>query len=100
MSDIGPGDVVVCVDASTPPKNTGFPPIGTLLSERAIYRVTEALNYVSAYDGIPATSVRIPDYPRWWFESWRFRKLNDEPDDVELVERIKACKPIRIGEEV
>mgnify|MGYP006935482359 CR=1 FL=1 len=97
MSDIQPGDVVVCVD-----DRPGSPPIDPGVRLSRTYRVT-AVTHLSAPHtlfgedggGLALEGVRPPD-DRQFFAAARFRKLNDEADDADLIARIRACKPTRI----
>lgn len=79
------GDVVVCVDDQTPPKNTGFPPIGSLIKHGTVYRVRRVVR------GFNATMILEIDGIRpWMFEHWRFRKI--EKADDEFVERMRRIR--------
>jgi len=90
MSDIQPGDVVVCVDAS-PPKET---PVwienhhGYRLKERASYRV---MTIGPDLHGFGFLGVRLIGYDGGWFPE-RFRKIR--PASEEFKQQIKACRPL------
>lgn len=97
MSDIQPGDVVVCVPFSegrcdwTHHANDDGPPE---LVVGHYYRVT----VFHQGDAEGCTSVELHGMNngvRGWCIS-RFRRLNDGEDDTELIARIKQCKPARI----
>jgi hypothetical protein len=93
--DIGPGDVVVCVDA----KPNRDDPLAGLLSEGRAYRA--AIVGARDTDGAPSVGFRDirPSEPGkvWAFSLYRFRKLNDGEGDSELIARIKNCSPVREG---
>jgi len=90
MSDIQPGDVVVCVDAS-PSKETpvwienGY---GYRLRERATYRVT-AIG--PDLHGFGFLGVQLAGYAGGWFPE-RFRPIR--PSSEEFKQQIRACRPL------
>jgi len=88
--DIGPGDVVVCVDAS--PLHNSLPP----LNEGGVYRVEHLIGAdPSGHLGLKL--VGMPTTPRGFgYRLSRFRKLNDGEDDAELIARIKGRSPVRV----
>jgi hypothetical protein len=93
-SDIQPGDVVVCVDDRVSP---GSPVVN--VRKGRIYRVS-ALGPTLPHDMYGhARSVFlvavVARAPTGAFAEPRFRKLNDEPDNAELIERIKSCRPMK-----
>lgn len=92
--DIRAGDVVVCVDDSPCrlPRIAGLPfpyPRGS------VWRVLQAKAARSGRVGLILRGGPKPYVAGsvGWHDE-RFRKLNDEPDNIELVERIK--RPVRI----
>lgn len=99
MSDIGPGDVVVCVDARPCSRSAvRFP-----YRFRGIYRVgavwvnppcPDRLHVLM--EGEQPYHIKGDPWPLGW-NVGRFRKLNDGEDDAELIERIKTCRPVRQG---
>lgn len=97
MNDIQAGDVVVCVDDS-PCKSEGIEGLPWPMRSGSIWRVSRIGLTNRGQPGFRLHG-EPQFYPgkRWWVISPRFRKLNDEPDNAELIERIRACKPIRIG---
>lgn len=89
--DIRAGDVMACVDDS-PCTCCG---IKTLIRAGRLYRVEgiypwRGLLYLELL-GVGATGSHVRGE-----NSARFRKLNDEPDNIELIERIKRRAPVRI----
>lgn len=97
MSAIGPGDLVVCVDSSSPIGRRGRLTDADIRACRA-FLVNGRSYRVSAY--IPVGLLRLvgdpwPDHVPGGYGIRRFRKLNDGTDDAELIERIRKCKPIR-----
>lgn len=85
---IDAGDAVVCVDATTPPRNRGFPPINTLLRKGRVYRVDRAV--VSRIDN-DTVIVKIDGISPWLFEHWRFRKI--DLADAKFTRQMRALKP-------
>lgn len=86
--DIKPGDLVVCVD-DAPCYGCGARPD---FKENGVYRVVRT-------DGV---RIGVEGRIHAWHPdafAHRFRKLNDEPDNAELIERIKACRPVRVREQ-
>lgn len=96
-SDIQPGDVVVCVDARPHPSFGG-----SGLREGCHYRVTAVggAGWSDAFPDRRSPGLKIAGVqsgsPNGYFSGRRFRKLNDEPDNAELIERIRACKPVKV----
>ena len=95
-ADIGPGDVVVCVDAHSP----SFEVVNVASNARLRrflvrgrhYRVTDCFVYQERL------WLELQGQPCFGgFDANRFRKLNDGEDDAELIARIKSCKPVREG---
>ncbi len=89
MSAIGPGDLVLCVDAAP----DRVDPLANLLVEGRTYRVAVAGNRKP--DGVEAVAFReiCPaenNRQAYAFSVRRFRPLNDTPDDAELIARIKG----------
>ena len=86
MSDWKAGDLAVCVDAadrlSTWEEDCGK------LRRGACYRITRV---VALGRGLVLNEVRAANPSGFWAD--RFRKLNDEPDNAEIIARIKA--PVR-----
>jgi hypothetical protein len=98
--DIRAGDVVVCVDASEC-GDRGTPNSG-LLVDGGFYRVS-CLGFPVAWApegdiccGLILAGIRSVN-PDGSFHPDRFRKLNDEPDNAELIERIRRCRPVKSG---
>lgn len=97
MCDIVPGDIVVCVDASQCPCFTNT----TRVRLRAVYRVTDVAMR-QRLDGEHVAACRLDrdnplkDGVEGWSASRRFKRLNDEPDKVDILEMIRACKPIGV----
>ena len=75
VSDWNVGDLAVGVDDFTPPRNTQFPPIGTLLTMGAAYRIAS----------VHRSCIGVCGIEPWKFEYHRFRKIR--PDERE------ACEP-------
>jgi len=97
MSDFKPGDVVVCVDDTPHPEwvrylNDSMYTARYGIRKGMLYRVVGT----GLDDGEVMLSLDGIASPAGAWPSWRFRKLNDEPDDIALIERIKACKPIKV----
>lgn len=101
MSDIQPGDLVVCINVSD--ADAPHPRRRAALARLRVGRHYRVLGTGMAPLG-GAPSLRLagvgnadinPLYKDLWRE-WRFRKLNDGADDAELIARIKSCKPERI----
>lgn len=92
-SDIQPGDLVVCVDVPDWP----FSPAG--IGVGRTYRVAETFLGMNArYErAMGLTLVGFDHSPMHGIQASHFRKLNDEPDNAELVERIRKCRPIKVG---
>jgi hypothetical protein len=91
MSDIQPGDVVVCVD-DRPPNN--IVPERPALRRGYFYRVAK-IAPAPETGRLMAGMIghECGDGRHWcWFVS-RFRKLNDTADDAALIARIKGCQP-------
>ena len=88
--DIGPGDLVQCVDADN--LRNSLPP----LRNGGLYRVermvkTDRFGHPGVkLVGLPVTSTG------WGYRTDRFRKLNDGEDDAELIARIRKCSPNRV----
>lgn len=89
-----PGDLVVCVKRGPWVYESGAPAgVGPVFGD--VLRVRR----------IGLSGQR----PVYWLDGWsgeditdsycasRFRRLNDEPDNAELIERIKSCKPQRVS---
>lgn len=91
-SDIQPGDVVVCVDAGPSPLRYSYPQDAGRLRAGRHYRVT-GLRHHNRRPG--ATLAEVAADNPFGFYIDRFRKLNDESDNAELIAKIRACKPIR-----
>lgn len=95
MSNIGPGDLVVCVDASP---RQGFRPAPCSFLEEGRYYL---IAFAGQFRGIPGVLLkgdpnnRMPGYEKTGWHADRFRKLNDEPDNAELIARIRKCKPMK-----
>lgn len=95
MTDIQPGDVVVRVSGSN-----RFMRVGTTI------RVADLCSHDQPWDAEYGTVGLLFDgyagqAPGEFCDCFcprNFRKLNDEPDNAELIERIRKCKPIKIGE--
>lgn len=88
-----PGDLVVCVNAAPKPSFTYHP---WPLRRGSVWRVswagfTPKGNQVYRLEG----DGPFPADKMGW-SAHRFRKLNDEPDNAEIIARIK--NPVRIGE--
>lgn len=95
MCDIVPGDIVVCVDA----KPDRADPKADLLTEGRVYRA--AVVGPRTGDGALAVAfyeIRSLERPTqgYAYSLRRFRKLNDERDNAELIAQIRACKPIGV----
>jgi hypothetical protein len=91
MSDIGPGDLVVCVDA----KPDRIDPLAHLLTEGRVYRVHRAGSRVP--DGVPSVAFRalpsnVPGMG-WAFNVIRFRKI--DAADEQFTRTVRACKPCK-----
>lgn len=99
MSDIQPGDLVVHIGRAGCPAGD---PVGQrrssgLLVIGKIYRVQAVVGPDPAGTmGLVLEGIRSP-HPTGGFVAWAFRKLNDEPDNIELIERIKSCRPMKTG---
>ena len=97
MTDIQPGDLVVCVDARQLPS----PLRHHNLKLRGIYRVSwvgsQCWNplYRKAAGTLTVDGAEPSPDSNGTFCSLRFQKLNDGEDDAELIEQIKSCKPVR-----
>jgi hypothetical protein len=91
MSDIQAGDVVICVDARPGPI-----PNSLDLRHGCLYRVRRTSRGHSGKRILFLCEQRADDFTG--FYPARFRKLNDEPDNAELIERIRKCRPMKIGE--
>lgn len=95
MSDIRPGDVVVCVDAKPHPctSNRGMLP----LKRGTIYRVAREIETAGGTRGVLLVGERPHTCScHYGVGGWlpaRFRKI-DAPD-TEISRLIKACNPIR-----
>ena len=93
------GQLVVCVDATPCPY---FPGSEGGVTLNAVYRVIEATT-INDVHGRPTDAVRIdrhnPIHPvtgkMGFHNGMRFRPIIDEPDNAELIERIKQCRPAR-----
>lgn len=96
MTDIGPGDVVVCVDAS------GLPPVVTQLNEGARYIVAwigEGEGYSSDLTVLLDGIVDRDEAGNFWgYLACRFRPLNDG-DSEQFREMIRDL-PVREKEPV
>ena len=94
--DIGAGDVVVCVDGSASPE----PYVGEHVVEGTYYRVlglTEG-RLSGTSEHVAGLLIFADDKAnRIGWRITRFRKLNDEPDNAELIERIRKCRPVKTG---
>lgn len=91
MKDIGPGDVVVCVNddpCSTPGCGENYG-----VAKGKTYRVATT-HPVDNWTGLTLVGVDIGRM-HLSIPHWKFRKLNDEPDNAELITKIRACKPIK-----
>lgn len=91
------GDIAACVD-----DRPGEPPIPCRVKRGRLYRVSGVLRRSDPHSlfgedggGLALAGVH-PECGRKYFAAKRFRKLNDEPDDIELIERIKASKPVSV----
>lgn len=89
MSDIQPGDVVVCVDASPCGccGNVFNVRVGGAYRIAKLWHLSDRLNVSLANHNHGAAHISLP--------ATRFRRLNDEPDDIALIRKIKARKPAR-----
>lgn len=84
----GPGDLVVCVD------NHG----ARELREGRVYTVSLVNTYPA---GLGYDLAKQRPLDGWLdFKAERFRKLNDEPDDMAVIRRIKSCKPVKVPAEL
>lgn len=96
MSDIQPGDVVVCVDASSKPEWAAFyndPFYASRLIAVGRYYYVEETSHCPRTGQVGLNiGVALPDGDMFW-ESVRFRKI--DASKTELSERIKACRPIK-----
>lgn len=95
MSAIGPGDLVVCVNATPKAVWTeylGGPYMPLRLGRH--YRVCRLTTTPSGERGVELFGVSNAVPHRGW-DINRFRKLNDGTDDAELIKRIRKCKPIK-----
>jgi hypothetical protein len=67
-------------------------PYGEMLVERKVYRVIRVL---AALDGTGRIGLYVDEsHDAGWFAD-RFRPLIDQQDDLDLIAKIKACKPRR-----
>ena len=86
------GDLAVCVD-NGPHHSTlnSAANLSHLLVIGRAYRVQAV--FVGPYSRETCLSVGVPVTTLdGGVGAWRFRKLNDEPDDIALIERIRKCK--------
>jgi hypothetical protein len=92
MSGIGPGDLVVCVYTG----QLVYGPRVRNIRKGATYRVSTTFTdpmdggLVLRLVGVCANDTRLRGYCHT-----RFRKLNDEPDNAELIADIKRCRPMK-----
>lgn len=91
MSDIQPGDVVVGIDENLCPykhrRDGPWAPSGRTHRVDAVdYRLTKFNAPVIYIDGCGHIA---------WCAGC-FRKINDEPDDVALIARIKGRRPVKV----
>jgi hypothetical protein len=96
VSGIGPGDLVVCVDAS-PCKCCGIN--NPSLQIRKVYRVLR-ITQCRWFDGTAGIALGLAGHRpllghQAAVNAERFRKLNDGEEDQDLIAKIKACKPVR-----
>lgn len=93
MNNIQPGDVVMCVDDRSP---NSIVPDRPVLRRGHLYRVAKITH--GDKTGKPMLGLdehAIGNGLHWCWYADRFRKINDEPDDIALIARIKLCRPVR-----
>lgn len=92
MGDFKPGDLVVCVDARPHCRD----PLAPGLHRGRCYRVYDIDREIPSQVWlVEHVGMKARDGRQYSFNRDRFRKLNDEADDAELIERIRKCKPVR-----
>lgn len=91
-----PGDLVVAIPMSQCIYGSHAPADDVCPDETGkIYRVIATGIW---WDGRQTIAIGLniaPDGDCWC--GGCYRKLNDEPDNAELIERIKKCRPIKTG---
>lgn len=97
--DANPGDLVVCVvEGMVPCGGVGSGHDGSLAPPKGFVGKVDRVERSRLINGEICGCL---DYVFCGGERGlapRFRKLNDEPDNAELIAKIKRCTPARIGE--